>query len=135
MFKNSYSSYIVFLLHTGKGRRFDPSICFIFHFTQIYTIYTFSTTFPVGKQKNNFVLNIFFSISKIGDKSGNEEWIAENNWSRHKTDTETLGFEQHTISFMFAAPFSLRRYLLCAYNVYLAHSRIKWDSGGSYMYV
>lgn len=54
-------------------------------------------------------------VTKVGN--GDEGWTAENNWPRYKTCTKTLGFEQHTISFMLAAPLILRRYLLCAYNV------------------
>lgn len=89
-------------------------------FIQIYTIYT---TILEGKHINNFVLNLMgFSVllflklvTKVGNGDG--EWTAENNWPRYKTCTKTLGFEQHTISFMLAAPLILRRYLLCAYNV------------------
>lgn len=54
-------------------------------------------------------------VTKVGN--GDEGWTAENNWPRYKTCTKTLGFEQHTISLMLAAPLILRRYLLCAYNV------------------
>lgn len=119
MYKFIFILYSFSITHWLGKKVWNSNLLYI-PFIQIYTIYT---TILESKHINNFVLNLMgFSVplflklvTKVGNGDG--EWTADNNWPRYKTCTKTLGFEQHTISFMLAAPLILRRYLLCAYNV------------------